>query len=46
MEEWLGLSVELDPKRRAPEELLAAEPVPVPETVEDLKAELRPSRGR
>jgi hypothetical protein len=46
VEERLRLSVELDRKLRAAEELLAAVPVPVPETVEELKSELRPSRGR
>jgi len=40
-----ALPVELDRKRRAAAELLAAEPVPVPETVEELKAEIRAGRG-
>ena len=39
------LPVELEPKRRAAAELLAAEAVPVPETVEELKTELRAGRG-
>ena len=40
-----ALPVELDRKRRAADELLAAKPVPVPETVEELKAEIRAGRG-
>ncbi len=36
---------ELDRKRRAADELLTAEPVPVPETVGELKAEIRAGRG-
>jgi len=40
-----ALPVELDRRRRAANELLAAEPVPVPETVEELKAEIRAGRG-
>jgi hypothetical protein len=39
------LAVEPERKRRAADELLAAEPAPVPETVEELKAELRAGRG-
>jgi len=39
------LADELDRKRRAVAELLTAEPVPVPETVEELKAEIRAGRG-
>jgi len=37
-----------DPEKKcaAWEELLKAEPMPVPETVEELKAEIRESRGR
>ena len=35
-----ALPVDLEQKRRAGEELLAAEPIPVPETIEELKAEL------
>ena len=40
-----ALPVEHDRKRRAADELLAAEPVPVPDTVEELKAEIRADRG-
>lgn len=40
------LPVELERKQRAADELLAAEPVPVPETVEELKADIRADRGR
>jgi len=40
-----ALPVERDRKRRAADELLAAEPVPVPDTVEELKAEIRADRG-
>jgi predicted transcriptional regulator len=40
-----ALPVELERKRRAADELLAAEPVEVPETVEELKAEFRAGRG-
>lgn len=40
-----ALSIDLDRKRRAADELLAAEPTDVPDTVEELKAELRSSRG-
>jgi hypothetical protein len=40
-----ALSIDPKRKRRAADELLAAEPTPVPETVEELKAELRGSRG-
>lgn len=40
-----ALSIDPERKRRAADELLAAEPTPVPETVEELKAELRGSRG-
>jgi len=36
----------LEKKRAAWEELQKAEPMPVPETVEELKAEIRESRGR
>jgi hypothetical protein len=39
------LAVEAAQKRRATEELLSAEPIPVPETVEELKAEIRAARG-
>jgi hypothetical protein len=35
-----------DRKRRAARELLGAEPMPVPETVEELKAEIRNARAR
>jgi hypothetical protein len=35
-----------DRKRRAARELLAAEPMPLPETAEELKAEIRNSRAR
>jgi hypothetical protein len=35
-----------DRKRRAAQELLAAEPMPVPDTVEELKAEIRAARVR
>ena len=35
-----------DAKRRAAEELLAADPIPVPETVEELKREIREARTR
>jgi hypothetical protein len=41
-----ALPVELERKRRAADELLSAEPVTVPETVEELKAEIRAGRGR
>jgi hypothetical protein len=40
-----ALPVELERKRRAADELLAAEAVPVPETVQELKAEIRAGRG-
>ncbi len=40
-----ALPVDLDRKRRAADELLAAEPIPVPETVEELKREIRDARG-
>src|SRR3989442_717584 len=40
-----ALPVDLEQKRRAGEELLAAEPIPVPETIEELKAEIRDARG-
>jgi predicted transcriptional regulator len=39
------LSIEPERKRQAADELLAAEPAPVPETVEELKSELRAGRG-
>jgi len=35
-----ALPVDLERKREAVEALLAAEPIPVPDTVEELKAEL------
>jgi hypothetical protein len=40
-----SLDVEPEGKRRAAEELLAAEPIPVPDTVEELKGELRGAHG-
>jgi hypothetical protein len=40
-----SLAVDLERKRRAAAELLAAEPMPVPQTVEELKAEIRDARG-
>jgi hypothetical protein len=40
-----ALPVDLEQKRRAGDELLAAEPIPVPETIEELKAEIRAARG-
>ncbi len=40
-----ALPVDLDRKRRAADELLAAEPIPLPETVEELKREIRDARG-
>ena len=40
-----ALPVDLEQKRRAGEELLSAEPIPVPETIEELKAEIRDARG-
>jgi hypothetical protein len=36
----IALPVDLERKRRAADALLAAKPMPVPERVEDLKAEL------
>lgn len=33
-------------KRRAAERILAADPIPVPATVEELKAEIREARSR
>lgn len=40
-----SLAVEPEGKRRAAAELLAADPAPVPESVEELKSELRAGRG-
>jgi hypothetical protein len=40
-----SLAVEPGARRRAADELLAADPAPVPETVEELKSELRAGRG-
>jgi hypothetical protein len=40
-----ALPADIERKRRAADDLLAAEPVPVPETVEELKAEIRAGRG-
>jgi hypothetical protein len=40
-----ALPVDLEQKRRAGDELLAAEPIPVPETIVELKAEIRAARG-
>jgi uncharacterized protein YdaU (DUF1376 family) len=40
-----SLDVQPEGKRRAADELLAADPTPVPDTVEELKAELRAGRG-
>ena len=41
-----ALPGDLEKKRAAWEELQKSEPMPVPETVEELKAEIRESRGR
>jgi uncharacterized protein YdaU (DUF1376 family) len=40
-----SLDVEPEGKQRAAEELLAADPAPVPATVQELKEELRAGRG-
>jgi len=40
-----ALPADLEKKRAAWEELKQAEPIPVPETVEELKRELRDTRG-
>jgi hypothetical protein len=40
-----SLDVEPEGKRRAARELLAADPAPVPDSVDELKAELRAARG-
>lgn len=40
-----ALPVDLEAKRKAWRELLEAEPIPVPETVEELKRELDEIRG-
>ena len=39
------LAADLERKRQAADELLAADPIPVPDTVEELKAEIRDARG-
>ena len=39
-----ALAVDLEGKRRAADALLAAEPIPVPETFEELKAEIGNAR--
>ena len=40
-----ALPVDLERKREAADALLAAEPIPVPETVEKLKREIHDARG-
>ena len=40
-----ALPVDHDKKRAAADAILNAEPIPVPETVEELKAEIRGARG-
>jgi predicted transcriptional regulator len=39
------LAVDLERKQRAADELLAAEPMRVPDAVEELKAQIRDARG-
>ena len=41
-----ALPGDLEKKRAAWEELKKAKPIPLPDTVEELKAEIRESRGR
>ncbi|MEX0673671.1 MAG: hypothetical protein WD067_02790 [Gaiellaceae bacterium] len=41
-----ALPDDADKKRAAADAILAAEPVPVPETVEELKAEIRAAHAR
>ncbi len=42
----VALPGDLEKKRAAWAELQKAEPIPLPDTVEELKAEIRESRGR
>jgi hypothetical protein len=42
----MALPGDLEKKRAAWDDLQKAEPIPLPDTVEELKAEIRDSRGR